>query len=555
MSGCHSGRIFFEQPKKSKPNFEKRISLISYMKKSVLLLILFMKLMPVAGQNKVWEKKGNTPSRIIKIEVDSKENTYTVGDFQDSFNMGTAHLKTTAKYGAGFIISYDKTGKFRWAIKLDSMFPEMIKVTINDELLIYGDSTGKGLYSYFRFLMKLDSKGNIKWIKNTTDLYSLKTCPNGNILLIGSAFFNKDTFRLNDILITNKDSCDINCVLVCLDSASHFLWGKVLLSIEKYDSDWGIYPYFSEMELDKKGDIYVIAGGTAMWHMTTNSFIINKVRYNASNDNVPFYRFLKMDNLGEVLYTKTFDTLSIINFTYNKKDNHFYLPTSYSDGHWQKFNSVLYKMDTAGNIAALSTYADTTGGVHSSAYEIITDNLNNIYMTFQGKSFFPSKYSFFMTAITTSGKQRWVKDLEQDSFGSYCDIALGTPKKLFISGIYNDTSWKFVKNYLALLSNDTAFVGIPPSKHEVINNIQISPNPFSNSLQIKIENTEAKPYTTKVRLVNMLGVEVESIVLPVSGSGNKTYEIEIKNSLPAGLYELLIDNGKELLFSGGFVRE
>lgn len=116
---------------------------------------------------------------------------------------------------------------------------------------------------------------------------------------------------------------------------------------------------------------------------------------------------------------------------------------------------------------------------------------------------------------------------------------------------------KLTGNYAAVISKNTCkdtsscfnvFIsGISDENSSVKPSVLVSPNPFENKLLVRIENASN---LVNIKLINMLGVEVEHVIL----TDNKFLDIDT-NNLSAGLYYLIVDNGKEILFRKGVVKE
>ncbi|MCP4440059.1 MAG: T9SS type A sorting domain-containing protein [Aureispira sp.] len=194
------------------------------------------------------------------IAVDSKGGTYTLGIFRDTIEadpvFGTPKLIAKGYYDI-FIQKYDDNGQTAWLKRIGSsnsfMSASEIAVDQWDNIYIAGTfndtvdfDLGVGVHNVYSlgfssFLLKLDSDGDFKWVKNVethgitnTSSFShhLLLDPQGQPCLVGlfSGTPDFDPSAANYTLSSTVNSFQGGPFVQKLDTSGNLLWAKEIMN-------------------------------------------------------------------------------------------------------------------------------------------------------------------------------------------------------------------------------------------------------------------------------------------------------------------------------------
>ncbi|MBS1585631.1 MAG: T9SS type A sorting domain-containing protein [Bacteroidetes bacterium] len=177
--------------------------------------------------------------------TDSSGDIYSAGYFFGSIAFGNDTVKNiSGGVAAAMIVKYDSSGNAKWARSTSHGYAAALGVAVdkyyNAYLLGEYDSTvtiGNVTYTnphparYLYFISKIDSSGNIRWVKPLGDISSY-SAPQGGItvdnrgnLLITCNFSNNPT--IGTFYITNSNTDSSNDIFVGkLDSSGSVIWAK-----------------------------------------------------------------------------------------------------------------------------------------------------------------------------------------------------------------------------------------------------------------------------------------------------------------------------------------
>jgi len=211
---------------------------------------IFIQKLDTSG-NLIWVKQmgGNLDDYGRSISIDASSNVYTTGLFMGTsdFDPGTGIVNlTSAGYNDIFIQKLDTAGNLLWVKQMGGTSSECgrsISIDASSNVYTTGWFTGTSDFdpgagtfnlistnSYDIFIQKLDSGGNLLWVKQmggTSNDYghSITTDAGGNVYTTGrfegTANFDPGTGTVN---LTSAGSDDI--FIQKLDSNGIFLWVK-----------------------------------------------------------------------------------------------------------------------------------------------------------------------------------------------------------------------------------------------------------------------------------------------------------------------------------------
>ena len=210
------------------------------MKRIMLLLLL----LPIFSEAQTWEwAKGseNGESEGYFCTTDGTGNIYACGNHWGSIQFGTDTV-----LGAGaYVVKYDNVGNVKWGISTNSVasssgslglvadiFGNEYLLGIFDTTITFGGHTitRPGPHDFYYFIAKIDSSGNVKWLKSIGNMASccdpygsncIATDEQGNIYATCS-FSNNPT--IGGYTLTSSGS---NAVFVGkFDSSGSVIWAK-----------------------------------------------------------------------------------------------------------------------------------------------------------------------------------------------------------------------------------------------------------------------------------------------------------------------------------------
>jgi len=209
-----------------------------------------------------------------------------------------------------------------WAISFPGARPVSACVSKNGDIYVtgyFGDTVdfdpGPSVFnvvsitSYNGFIVKLDSTGSLKWVKqinlNYNDDTKIYTDVNDNVILLGEF---RDTVDFNpgagvyNLISSSAGNIPTGFILK-LDSSANFIWVKSIVNNMNNRTLFGL-------TTDINGNIFTYGNFTAILDLDPGIGVAN---FNAANGN-SFIQ--KLDTNGNFIWAKTFNS-SANDFTFN----------------------------------------------------------------------------------------------------------------------------------------------------------------------------------------------------------------------------------------------
>lgn len=237
------------------------------MKKNVWLLGFLLSLFLTKAQNPqfYWADHMKGPSNYDRgnsIVVDSVGNSYVVGQFQGAmdFDPSTGTNIITASSISAFIQKLDSSGNLVW-VKTLSAGAVQILLDKNYNLMIRGVFSGGTLdfdpgpavynlssYNGSGFILKLDRSGNFISAQNALDNVAAMCIDNNNNIYLAGRFSQTSDFDPGAGTFTLTPTYYADLFVVKLDPTGNFLYAK------KFGSG---YQNVKNMKVDLSGNIYI----------------------------------------------------------------------------------------------------------------------------------------------------------------------------------------------------------------------------------------------------------------------------------------------------------
>ncbi|HNR19176.1 MAG TPA: SBBP repeat-containing protein [Bacteroidia bacterium] len=418
--------------------------------------------------NFIWTKSIGGPylDQALNITIDSYFNLYISGNFSDSVDfdpsINVTQLTSTGLKDA-FLLKLDSAGNFIWVKQFGGLSDDNgISTSIDNSNAIYFSGifwdtvyvnttsglthiTSSGLGDVF--VSKLDSAGNILWVKSiggtqSDEVYSTTMDSNSNVLILGRFIsvcdFNPDSMVTNNLLSFGQAD-----VFVCKwDTAGNFVWVKQLGG-SNYEAGLDIIT-------DAVNDIYIIGSFLDTIDVDPSTLVYSLY----SKGNYDVY-IAKLDNNGNLIWAKSWGG-SGIDFGFSL-DN-----------------------DGVGNIYTTGGFSDTVDFDSGSGIPPLIASSNR---------------STFISKINSSGNLLWVKQLESSSVSTGIKISLDDNENIYITGVFSDTCdfnpSNQVFNLIAVDGNDGFIVKWSQTGTAIVEladktDFMVFPNPFSDKLFLRI---------------------------------------------------------------------
>ena len=202
------------------------------------------------------------------------------------------------------------------------------------------------------FIQKLDSSGNLLWVKKINpkmaqSFLASKVTPDGSLLITGT--FNNTIDIDPGVGVTSiTSSADTDTFILKLDCNGNFIWGKNLITASTY------FEYVSAIDCDITGNIYV-----AGYYLGICTIGETAVPNNGAYDGF----ILKMDFNGNASWTKRMGGQSYDAFTTLKvgADNAILLSGYYGETVDFNLGSDTYNLIAAGQQDGFLMKLDTNG--------------------------------------------------------------------------------------------------------------------------------------------------------------------------------------------------
>jgi hypothetical protein len=238
----------------------------------------------------IYSKNGYLSS--YSIAVDNKGNIYLGGFYVTNLQVDTI-FKIGNNESSMYVIKFDSKGKVKW-IKDSSkgyVFADNLQVDIDGNIIICGtmsqslikieNYTYSGLDGIIGMIIKVDSSGNIKWIKKIMGsnpgwrdgrqfIYSTANDAAGNIYAVGT--YDKDSLIIDNhhLSKTGGSAWGNGPFYLKLDKDGNFKWNQsVSLTDTSFPSGSFINDNEARVVLDKFGQVYVLNSWSYYTYDTT----------------------------------------------------------------------------------------------------------------------------------------------------------------------------------------------------------------------------------------------------------------------------------------------
>lgn len=257
---------------------------------------------------------------------------------------------------------------------------------------------------------KLDISGNIEWIKqqsimNTTqgdDTPNIAVDTNGNVYV---------AYRTNGTVSGGVATGNGDIVVFKMDTLGNMVWIKQERVMNTTSSDQR-----QTIAVDSNGNVYLaynttgtVSGGVFMGGATDGDIVVVKMDTNGrvvwirqrpamnttSND---YYPYVSVDAAGNVYVS--YQTIGTVSSGTNKGG----------------FESVVFKMDTLGNVLWVKQQPNMNTTMDEQQSKIKVDAAGNVYVTYNtnsgtvsGGTFLGGTYDIVVYKLNTSGTLEWIK--------------------------------------------------------------------------------------------------------------------------------------------------
>lgn len=556
------------------------------MNKNILQKILFFSIILIKFNlfsqiNLDWAKTISTAGPTYGKSIIANNNLYITGGFNGTVDFDpSVNIENLTSNGGSdvFIAKYDINGNYQWAISFGGSSNESsygLSIDGDNNIIISGsfqntidfdpssnivNLTSAG--SSDIFIAKYDANGNYIWAQSFGDFgadlgAATVIDSNNNIFLCGTFWGNVDFDYGPSSTILNTTTGN-GVYLAKYTTAGNLIWAKKIVS----DGTNNCY----SLVLDNNENVYTTGSfiGTADFDASINVSNLTSVgqddifltKYDASGSfiwakklggvGIDFGYGLICDMTNHLIVTGTFESTA----DFDPSSNTTNLTSNGST------DIFLAKYDSNGNYI----WAKSTGGPMTDvAYNIITDNVGNIYETgrFDGNvDFDPSlnianlssagNYDIFLSKYDSNGNYLFAEKFGNTNLDMGSSITLDNVNNIYIYGWFNGTvDFDPSTNVSSLTSvgGTNGFFAKYNSSSQNIkdlseNPILCYPNPNDGKVTLQLKN----PTNSLITITNALGVKV--FQKEFNYSDTITFEFEVDT----GIYFLNYESENEKYF-------
>jgi len=443
---------------------------------TALLFLILSQLTIAQNSNFEWAKQmgGTVVDKGFSITTDVSGNVYTTGYFKGTVDFdpgtGTTNL-TSAGYEDIFIQKLDDAGNFLWAKKMGGTSYDMgYSITTDACSNVYTTGYFKGTVDFDPgvgttnltsagnkdiFIQKLDSAGNLLWVKQIGGTYydvgySITTDASGNVYITG-CFEGTVDFDPGAGIANLTSAVAHDIFIQKLNTAGNLLWVKQIVGTS--------FNRGLSITIDADGNIYTTGyfEGTADFDPGTGTANLTS----AGNKDI-FIQ--KLDDAGNFLWAKK------MGGTNNDWGNSITTDAGgnvYTTGNFQEtadfdpgagitnltsaggFDFFIQKLDFTGNLLWIKQMGGTS---YDRGNSITTDAGGNVYTTgcFIDTVDFdpgtgitnltsPGNSDVFIQKLDTAGIFLWVKQMGGTSSGYGSSITIDADDNVYTTGYFYNT--------------------------------------------------------------------------------------------------------------------
>ncbi|MFA5033598.1 MAG: SBBP repeat-containing protein [bacterium] len=460
----------------------------------------------------VWVRKYDGPDNdgdnAYAIAVDKNGNVYVTGR---SVGIGTYYDYATIKYNSAGDVVWVR--RYDWGGGTGDKDDEASAIAVDDSGNVYVTGRANGYVT-----IKYNSFGDSVWVSHYTGTgtgdtpfaHAITVDNNGNVYVTGeSGYTDYATIKYNSFGDT---------VWVRTYSGT----GKGYKNLKEYGHTktkgltWG--GGGTGIAVDINGNVYVTGCITTGVYPYTDYATI---KYNSVGDTIWTRRYYGPDSTRKDEAT----ALAIDN-----NGNVYVTGKSYASGNNPDYATIKY--NNSGDTMWVRRY-NGPGNSYDWANSIAVDNIGNTYVT--GRSCDTGTYypDYVTIKYNSSGGEEWVQRYNGpgNDFDNAYSIAVDNKGYVYVTG----DSYGFSSSGDDCTTIKYSCVGVEESNMKnQISNIQIFPNPFTQTTIIKLENSKLKE--SKIQIYDICGRLVRTTNNNILGE-----------DLKKGVYFVKINDNKKLL--------
>ena len=445
----------------------------------------------------------------------------------DVINMDVYILcKSTDSTGKNniLILKYSQAGGFRWAKSFDSLNENDIPVSIdfkfnsNNKNFLYLTSYSYTIpkQGYDILTQKIDTAGNFIWSSYYND--SLFTISHD----IPVKIISTDNSNFAYIAGTSTDSSDYSqTVLLKYDSSGNLLW--------KQNFGTGVPRNNFAKAMDFKNNKIALGGVIDMG----NHFNYLTLLYN-TDGNLQWSQIYNGPGDGD-------DNLSDIVF--DQTDNVYVTGSSYVDS-LRKNDYCTVKYLQSGDTAWVNFYNGAASG-NDSAVAMITDNFNCVFVTGKSEEM-NGYYAYGSVLYNTSGWSHWTRKFQLPQIPGD-NIPVEVSKHSFTNSfLISGTTTGDSLNSFSSIYYAGVIDGIDDNNSLNAGSYKLNqnyPNPFNPRTKINYELHVTSGDLVTLKVFNVLGNEVATLVNEKQNSGRYSVEFDGSNFSRGVYFYKLSANG------------
>jgi len=498
-----------------------------------------------ANQNPSFDTIENIYNSLLatQISIDGKDNSYSIGGYTGSLhfnkNIIIKNNPDSINYSS-FILSNDKNGQFRWVISpKDPIWFYGIGCDAYGNIYVTGYASTKSsingisLDSMKAFVLKCDSSGNIKWVKEYGNVYTrftnISVLSNGNIYLSG--YFRDSSTQIGKIHLSGNAHPFSNYFIGHFDSTGVVIWAKNIAS-NPLPSNIGVDSAGSSYQLcefanDSTCLIKLNANGTFAWEKLIHGVLgfYGNIAVEPSGNTFIQIAGISLDSLYNLSSSNSdstlvqnllvkYDSSSIIKWAKPFSPPNYFSLTIPPPG-------TNIAIDLNGHI--YTSYDLQSNGQKNDIFSVISE-FNNLGIL---------DWTDTVLLFSNASNTYWLNSIVSDNNNS-----------LFMLGVIDTFSSFFQLNP----SNTGLIVAKLQNKDTSIANIllpqllsptfSLYPNPATQNITLKYSATIPAAYTLSI--TDITGREVQSAQIQAK-TGINISQINVQN-LNAGMYIVTLQN-------------